>query len=255
MPYRIGKQFGAGNPIVAAHRGFSACYPENTLIAFEKAAELGVDMVELDISMSSDGIPMLYHDDILEKKSSPLTGSVQDYTHEQLAKVQIGRKIGMEDAPVATLEEFCKLYSRYPDIAVDIDLKPGCGVDATIRPVMEILYAYGFEDRCIFNSLDGEITRYLHSNTGFLTVGPPNDFPGNVNHIPGINGTYATLDAVCMPTKLLNRENADALREMGKIVVSAPVPDEAAAKHALDCGVIIALCDDPRPMLKLLGRL
>lgn len=255
MAYRIGEPFGIGHPVVEAHRGFSACYPENTLIAFEKAAQLGVDMVELDISMSQDGVPMLYHDDVLEKKSSPLTGSVQDYCCQTLRRVMIGAKLGMAEAPIATLEEFCALYSRYPHIAVDVDLKPGCAVEATVKPVMKVLRAYGFENRCIFNSLDGEITRYLHDHTDFITVGPPNGFPGNVNHTPGENGTYATLHAVCVPTQELTLENAQPLRAMGKILVSAPIADEAAAKRALDCGVIIALCDDPRPMLKLLGRL
>ena len=118
-----------------------------------------------------------------------------------------------------------------------------------------MLHAYGFENRCIFNSLDGEITRYLHDHSDYLTVGPPNGFPGNVNHAPGANGTYATLNAVCMPMEQLNFKNAEALRAMGKILASAPIAGEAAAKRALDCGVIIALCDDPRPMLKLLGRL
>ncbi len=190
MAYRLGERFGIGRPVVAAHRGFSARYPENTLLAFEKAAQLGVDMVELDIAISADGVPMLYHDDALEAKSSPLAGGIRNHTREQLRQVRIGAKLGMEDAPLATLEEFCDLYARYPQIAVNVDLKPGCGVDVTIDPVLRILEAQGFLERCIFNSLDGEITRYLHDHTDFITVGPPTGFPGNVNHIPGADGTY-----------------------------------------------------------------
>jgi glycerophosphoryl diester phosphodiesterase len=255
MAYRIGEQFGIGRPVVAGHRGFSALYPENTLVAFEKAAQLGVDMVELDIAMSADGVPMLYHDYTLEEKSSPLTGSVQNHTCTQLKQVRIGAKLGMEDAPLATLEEFCDLYTQYPDIAVNVDLKPGCGVDTTVGPVLKVLKKYGYLERCIFNSLDGEITRYLHEQTDFITVGPPTGFRWNVNHIPGVDGTYATLDAICVPMRDLTKETADYLRSIGKIVVCAPVVDEATSRRALDCGVMIALCDDPRPMLKLLGRL
>ena len=68
MAWKLSSKFGPEYPVIAAHRGFSACYPENTLKAFEEAAQLGIDMVELDISMSADGIPMLYHDDRLEAK-------------------------------------------------------------------------------------------------------------------------------------------------------------------------------------------
>lgn len=255
MAWKFEKPYSAQYPIIAGHRGFSLCYPENTLRAFEEAAKLGVDMVELDISMSADGIPMLYHDDLLEKKSSPLAGNITGYTREELRQVRIGAKLGMDDQPLATLEEFCQLYSNYPDIIVNVDLKPGSGVEGTVKPVMEILEKYGFTDRIFFNSLDGNITKYLHDNTEYLVVGPPEGFFGGVNQVPGPEGTYATLDAVCIPTSELSMEAAEELRRLGKIVVSAPMADEAAAQKALEVGVEICVCDDPRPMLKLMGRM
>lgn len=255
MAWKFEKPYSAQYPIIAGHRGFSLCYPENTLRAFEEAAKLGVDMVELDISMSADGIPMLYHDDLLEKKSAPLAGNITGFTREELRQVRIGAKLGMEDQPMATLEEFCQLYNKYPDIVVNVDLKPGSGVEGTVKPVMEILEKYGYMDRIFFNSLDGNITKHLHDNTEYLVVGPPEGFAWGVNQVPGPEGTYATLDAVCIPTSELSMEAAEELRRLGKIVVSAPMADEAAAQKALEVGVEICVCDDPRPMLKLMGRL
>jgi len=255
MAWRLGEKFSAKYPCIAAHRGYSAKYPENTLKAFEEGAKLGVDMVELDISMSKDGIPMLYHDYVLEKKSTPLTGSVTDYTYEELQQVRIGALLGMEDQPLCTLEDLCKLLLDYPDIVLDVDLKPGSGVDGTIKPVMAVLEKYGYQDRIIFNSLDGEITKYLKDNTDYIIVGPPAGFPWGVNQIPGVDGTYATLDAICQPTEDLSVEVCDELRRLNKIVISAPMADEAAAKKALECGVEVALCDDPTHLLKLMGRL
>ncbi len=256
MAWNLGGRFNADSPVIAAHRGFSACYPENTLKAFEEAAKLGVDMVELDISMSADDVPMLYHDDNLENKSTPLTGSVTQYTRDELRQVRIGSKLGMEDQPIATLEEVCQLYCQYPDIVIDVDLKPGSGVDKTIKPVMEILAKYDFLERVIFNSIDGDITRYLHENTDFVVVGPPPMcYSFCVNQIPGKDGTYRTLDAVCVPTEMLTVEVANELRNLHKIVVSAPMRGENAVELAVKCGVEIALCDDPRPYLRHMGRL
>lgn len=51
-----------GRPLTIAHRGASAHAPENTLIAFRKAAELGADMVELDVRLTADGVPVISHD-------------------------------------------------------------------------------------------------------------------------------------------------------------------------------------------------
>jgi glycerophosphoryl diester phosphodiesterase len=49
-------------PAVVAHRGASSELPENTLAAFEEAARVGADMVELDVRLTADGVPVVLHD-------------------------------------------------------------------------------------------------------------------------------------------------------------------------------------------------
>lgn len=44
-----------------AHRGYKAVYPENTLVAFEAAVEVGADAIETDLHLSKDGVVMLSH--------------------------------------------------------------------------------------------------------------------------------------------------------------------------------------------------
>ena len=58
---------------VIAHRGASADAPENTLPAFARALALGVVEVELDVQLSRDGVPVLFHDGTLDAKT-PLRG-------------------------------------------------------------------------------------------------------------------------------------------------------------------------------------
>lgn len=48
-----------------AHRGFSGKYPENTMLAFEKAIELGADGIELDVQLTKDGVPVIIHDELV----------------------------------------------------------------------------------------------------------------------------------------------------------------------------------------------
>jgi len=57
-------------PNVIGHRGAAAHAPENTLASFSKAKELGAPWVELDIQLSIDGVPMVFHDDGLERTSN-----------------------------------------------------------------------------------------------------------------------------------------------------------------------------------------
>ncbi|HID07521.1 MAG TPA: glycerophosphodiester phosphodiesterase, partial [Armatimonadetes bacterium] len=76
-------------PIVIGHRGFSARYPENTLLSFRKAVELGVDGVELDVRLSKDGMAVLMHDATVDRTTNGI-GAVADLTWEQLRTLDAG---------------------------------------------------------------------------------------------------------------------------------------------------------------------
>lgn len=74
---------------VIAHRGASACAPENTLPAFERAIELGAEEVELDVRLSADGEIIVFHDDTLDRKTN-LAGRVRHYDARTLLSADIG---------------------------------------------------------------------------------------------------------------------------------------------------------------------
>ena len=67
------------NIFVAAHRGWSEKYPENTMLAFRKAAELGVDQIEMDIRVTKDGQLVVIHDETVDRVTNG-TGKVCDFT-------------------------------------------------------------------------------------------------------------------------------------------------------------------------------
>ncbi|MCP4038052.1 MAG: hypothetical protein GY733_14020 [bacterium] len=74
---------------VIAHRGASAYAPENTIPAFERARELGVVDVELDIQLSRDDVVVLYHDSKLREKTGQ-AGTVRDHLAADLLEMDIG---------------------------------------------------------------------------------------------------------------------------------------------------------------------
>ena len=71
---------------VFAHRGFSGRYPENTMLAFEKAVELGVDGIELDVHLSKDGELVIIHDEKVDRTCNG-TGKVKDMTLAELKEL------------------------------------------------------------------------------------------------------------------------------------------------------------------------
>jgi glycerophosphoryl diester phosphodiesterase len=81
--------FAPGRPRVFAHRGGSALAPENTLAAFEAGLRVGADGLELDVHLSADGVPVVFHDDVLDR-TTDATGRVSARTAAELARVDAG---------------------------------------------------------------------------------------------------------------------------------------------------------------------
>ena len=52
---------------VMAHRGYSGKYPENTMLAFQKAVEVGCDGIELDVQLTRDGVLVIIHDERIDR--------------------------------------------------------------------------------------------------------------------------------------------------------------------------------------------
>lgn len=95
--------------ILCGHRGEMTYNPENTMAAFRAAIGYGVDMIETDVHMTKDGIPVLRHDLVI-----PEIGRICDCRYDDLKKAK-------PDLP--TLEEFLELMVRHPYVALNIEFK------------------------------------------------------------------------------------------------------------------------------------
>ena len=76
-------------PLVIAHRGFSDEAPENSIAAFQKAIEAKSDMVELDVRLSADNVPMVFHDRRLQRTSNG-NGPINEKHSRQLTMIDNG---------------------------------------------------------------------------------------------------------------------------------------------------------------------
>src|SRR5215510_13684381 len=75
--------------IAIGHRGAAAHMPENTMPSFEKALELGADALEFDVALTKDGVPVVIHDDTLDRTTDG-RGPVEDSTYEEVARLDAG---------------------------------------------------------------------------------------------------------------------------------------------------------------------
>ncbi|MBP1912018.1 glycerophosphodiester phosphodiesterase family protein [Thermococcus stetteri] len=101
--------------LVLGHRGYSAKYPENTLLAFKKAIEAGADGVELDVWLTEDGEVVVIHDETVDRTSNG-SGRVKEMTLEELKSLDFG-----SGERIPTLEE---VFEALPeDAIINVELK------------------------------------------------------------------------------------------------------------------------------------
>lgn len=146
--------------IVIAHRGASHYHPENTLSAFSNAISMKADMLELDVSLSKDGVPVVIHDNTLDRTTDG-SGMVNNYDLSELKKLDAGKWFdpAYEGETIPTLEEVLKMSRG--KIALNIEFKPlekGEYPDIKVVPtVLKLVKDYGMEEHVIFSSFDYRI--------------------------------------------------------------------------------------------------
>jgi glycerophosphoryl diester phosphodiesterase len=129
-----------GGIYVVAHRGAHQGIPENSLPAYKRAIELGVDFVEIDIRMTKDGVPVSAHNDSVEAYVKNAKGRVEDMMLAQLRKLDIGEKHGPKwrDTKIPTFAEILDLCRGKCGIYLDLKKAP-------VKPLIAMIHDRGME--------------------------------------------------------------------------------------------------------------
>lgn len=137
------------NVLVASHRAVHHELPENSLPAIKEAIRLGVDIIEIDVKVSKDGIPMLMHDGKVDRTTTG-KGDLETQTFEELRKLRLVSNGKVTEETIPTLEEALEVAKG--NILVDLDLKTD-----QIEKVIEVVKKAGGEDFVFFFDSDYEI--------------------------------------------------------------------------------------------------
>lgn len=108
---------------IFAHRGLSAYYPENTMLAFRKCLSLDIYGIELDVQKTKDNKLVVIHDEKIDRTYKGI-GYVKDFTLEELRTLNSTSKgfENREDCKIPTLEEVLTLF-KPTDFIINIELK------------------------------------------------------------------------------------------------------------------------------------
>lgn len=144
----------SSRPLNLGHRGSPRSAPENTLASFQKAREEGVDGIELDVQLSSDGQVVVIHDGTVDRTTNG-QGSVQALSLDRLRQLDAGSWFDARFAGerIPTLEEVCDWAGQ--DMLLNIELKNTDMRGQGIEPkVAAIVREFALQERVLFSSFN-----------------------------------------------------------------------------------------------------
>lgn len=173
-----------------AHRGWSSAAPENTLTAITKALDHPkIDMVELDVQLSKDGVPVVIHDYSLARTTDGV-GFVWDRTWSELKKLDAGSWFTEDFAgeTIPTLEEVLDLVS-HKGKKINIEIKkPADHYQGIEQRVLDLISRFGLESSVMLTSFNHESIKEVNRlapriKHGLIIYGLPNLLEIQLNYI------------------------------------------------------------------------
>ena len=238
---------------IYAHRGFSGKYPENTMLAFEKAVEMGCDGIETDVQMTSDGELVLIHDEWLERTTNG-AGWVHQHTLAELKALDANKLFaGTYPAQqMPTLREYFE-YMQDKPLITNLELKTGLDVYPGIeKAVIDMAREYNMLDKISISSFN------------HYTIVRCRELAPQVNYGLLVNcwivdvGAYAKkLGANTVNAEFracLHREVVDEMHRNGIGAVVYTPNEVEDMKKLVENGVDILISNFPDRGMKVLGR-
>lgn len=240
--------------LVVAHRGASADRPENTLAAFDEALRQGCDAIELDVQLSADGIPVVYHDDTLDRLGRPGVRPA-DLDLDELQRLDAGAPFGApgEGHSIPTLETVLEGYTERLPLLVELkagqrETRDGELARATVERIrragaVEEVFILSFDPGLLRAAAEAEPRLRLVLNLRPLPVLGP-----------GLRSRLAELAALCVDIRYLTPAFARGVLRAGTPLWTYTCNEPAQVDSALDAGAAAIVSDRPGWLAAYLGR-
>lgn len=254
-------------PQIFAHRGANAVAPENTLPAFERALEMGVDGIELDVQATADGELVALHDFSLERTTTG-AGPLGSHTLAQLAAIDAGVLFdgAFAGTPIPTLEQVFDLVEDRCIVNVEIkNMDWNGGREA--EPLARLIKRRELFDQVIVSSFNPMSLRRMRQLDPVIALGllyfrkPPrqNGEPGSflqkVRNLPLkhliLHLTRPLLSRGVAPEALhphfasIDAQLVETARSRGQLVNAWTVNSAAEARRLAGLGVDAIITDVP----------
>jgi glycerophosphoryl diester phosphodiesterase len=140
-------------PIPFAHRGGAAHGDENSMAAFERAVQAGYRYLETDVHATTDGVPVVFHDDTLQRMLGR-DDRIGDLTWTEVKSIRDGGE--------AVVPRLADLLDAYPQCRLNVDMK----ADSAVDPTIEAVWKCGARDRVLLASFSDRRIRWARKVAG-----------------------------------------------------------------------------------------
>lgn len=150
-------------PLISAHRGGRSEAPENTVAAFRYAAELGVPGAECDVHLSADGVPVVIHDDTVDRTTNG-TGEIRNLTAEELGRLDARstHTDWPEPVGVPTFAEVLEVTKAIDYFEVEIKADEPSRIAELVPLLIDEIDRAGMREKVRFISFDPDICALCH---------------------------------------------------------------------------------------------
>lgn len=235
-------------PLIIAHRGFSDEAPENSIAGFKKAVEAECNMIELDVRLSADNVPMVFHDRRLQRTSNG-SGAINKKHSRQLAMIDNGSWF----SPKYSRERIPQLADVFPlikkGITLNIEIKPDIastnGTSVVELVVDEARKAKALH-KTIFTSFNHAMVKEVKQIDTSLTSGVIYNPISHFRKSPSTLVKNAHADIfVCSKIQITNDVVADT-HDAGYHLYVYGVQTGRDVQRMLEMGIDGIICNNPR---------
>lgn len=265
---------------VQGHRGCRGLLPENSLPAFDKAIELGVHTLELDLAVSKDGIVVVSHEPYMSRTICQKSDgseilfeedrlyNLYQLTFEEIQAFDCGTKFHerfpnqklISASKPSLAQVFDLAESKNPNIKYNIEIKAQPDYDNIFTPepaefvqlVIEQINKYDVFERTNLQSFDLRILEEVKRQAPTMPVAVLID--SNENIIEKSSALSFTPEIISPYFQLLNQEEVNMLQSDGFQVIPWTVNDVSDMRRMIDYGVDAIITDYPDRLLALLSE-
>ena len=256
----------SSRPLVFAHRGGGGLFPENTLEAFKYSAQMGVDVLELDVHSTADGTLVVMHDGSVDRTTNG-SGRVSEMTLAEVKKLDAGFQFTPDDGKTypfrgkgITIPTLQEIFDSFPEMTFNVE--PKQTEPSVVKPLCAMIRARSMTEKVIVGSFrQAAIDEFRAECSEIATAATPSEVSEFLAlYKVGLGASYSPpMQVLQIPERVgslqvVSKDFIETARKLNLKVHVWTINDADDMQRLLEMKVDGIMTDYPDRLLKILGN-